>query len=126
MAKSNLRFDNLREAMEVIQREREEEIGHHTWDEQVERYGVPYLFIEIASIVARLEIPLYRDPLFNPYMSPRDINFNRLLDLTIDLGNYADFLYQTLIKYEEKDSERRAREARSPLSYSPEDCDEDD
>jgi hypothetical protein len=102
--KDKVVYQNLRVAMQDIQMKRSDELGGHTWPGMVERYGECYLFMEIASIVSRLEQGIWVDGM-NPYSPPpsRD-RIDRLLDLCIDLGNFTDFLYQSLIKRIEAES----------------------
>jgi hypothetical protein len=102
--KDKLIYDNLGLAMGAVQSQRSMELGGHTWQGMVERYGECYLFMEIASIVSRLEQGIWVDGM-NPYSPPPSrARIDRLLDLCIDLGNYTDFLYQSLIKRIEAES----------------------
>lgn len=98
MSKEKLRFDNLREAMEEVQGRRAADVGGHTWKLTVERYGIAALFVEIASITGRLEQMIWREPM----MAVDNMNFDRAYDLLIDMGNYADFLYQAIREIEKE------------------------
>lgn len=90
-----MNYPTLSEAMEVIKAEREGEIGTHTWKQLVDHYGEAILFAEIASIVSRLEGIFWHE---NPYKHPDDLKIlDRAIDLCIDLGNYTDFLYRTIL-----------------------------
>lgn len=95
--KDNLRFETLREAMAEVQNSRSSEVGGHTWQQMVERYGEAILFAEVASIVGRLESLLW-----DPQTAHPDANIDRLLDLCIDLGNYAEFLYLSFLEREKR------------------------
>ena len=90
----DLRFPTLAQAMHAIRRKRTEEIPD-TFEDLVETYGLAILFAEIASIVSRLKAMLWSD---EALMKP--INFDRLFDLLIDLGNFTDFLYMEARKQE--------------------------
>lgn len=94
--KSNLRYENLRIAMEKIQNEREQEIGEHTWQELVDTYGEAILFAEIASIVSRLKQMFWGNHYLN--MDSQEV-IDRALDLLIDLGNFAEFFYISLLSH---------------------------
>lgn len=94
--KDNLRFETLREAMAEVQNSRSEEVGGHTWQGMVERYGESILFAEIVSIVGRLE------PIIWHGIGDIEDNMDRLLDLCIDLGNYAEFLYLSFLEREKR------------------------
>lgn len=112
--KSELRYTTLREAMEAVQNERQDEVGRHTWTTMVERYGLAILFAEVASIVGRLE-PLIWDN--NPYKNPFE-DHDRILDLLIDLGNYTEFLYLSVQKQEdlfEKLTPTKGRHQKEPV-----------
>jgi len=104
--KEKLIYDNLGLAMGAVQSQRKSELGGHTWPQMVERYGEAYLFVEIVSIVSRLEKGIW-DEAMNPYSPPPSHErLERLLDLCIDLGNFTDFLYQSLIKRIEQEPSR--------------------
>jgi len=96
-----LRYPNLREAMLAVQKQRSGEVGGHTWEQMVERYGIAILFGEIASITLRLESVIWGEA-WNPYSNPHEVDIDRLLDLCIDLGNYTEFLYIAIQDWEEK------------------------
>lgn len=100
--KERLHHPNLRAAMSYIQGQRSQEVGGHTWEQTVERYGESYLFVEMAAIMSRLEQMIWVGQTLNPYSNPSSFNFERALDLCIDLGNYTDFLYQSLMKLQSK------------------------
>ena len=87
---------NFVEAMASKREERAAEVGKHTWKQTIERYGLGYLFIEIASIVSRMEEMIWPPP----ENGLTEQQLARLDDLTIDLGNYAGFLYDALVGYE--------------------------
>ena len=106
MAKQELRFKNLRAAMEAIQSERSMEVGGHTWQSMVERYGEAVLFAEIASITGRLESLIWNQSW--QYGNASE-NIDRILDLCIDLGNYAEFLYLATLDREEREQFLRQR-----------------
>jgi hypothetical protein len=115
MGKEKVRFQNLRVAMQHVQAERSAEVGGHTWHITVERYGLSFLFVEMASAFSRLEQMLWVDQTLNPYANPGDFKYDRAYDLLIDLGNYTDFLYQALQEFEKKNppvSTQRPDEAR--------------
>jgi hypothetical protein len=129
--KGNLRFKTLAEAMTDVQDLRASEVGGHTWQKSAERYGISYLWVEMAAIMSRLEQMLWVDQTLNPYSNPNLFNFDRALDLCIDLGNYTDFLYRSLQSAEETEnkneiSRRIMRSAvdevviRDDPGYSPE------
>ena len=102
--KEQLRYDNLREAMEDVQKRRRDEVGMHTWKLLVDHYGEAILFAELASIMSRLEGMFWYS---NPWENPdEDSRIERAYDLLIDLGNYADFLYQTIREREKKRAEK--------------------
>lgn len=94
MKKQQLRFPTLAEAMASVQEERAMEVGGHTYSELVEQYGLAILFAEIATIVSRLKRIMWDTS------DLEVINFERLFDLLIDLGNFADFLYREAQKQE--------------------------
>ena len=94
MKKQQLRFPTLAEAMASVQEERAMEVGGHTYPELVEQYGLAILFAEIATIVSRLKRIMWDTS------DLEVINFERLFDLLIDLGNFADFLYREAQKQE--------------------------
>ena len=96
--KDNLIYKNLQEAMTSVQNQRAMEVGGHTWELQVERYGEAYLFIEIASITARLEQAIWKNAGNDAFWADEPEHVDRILDLCIDLGNYADFLYRSTLK----------------------------
>jgi hypothetical protein len=98
MSKIELRYPNLRIAMEEVQKERSLEVGGHTWEKLVEQYGEAILFAEIASIVSRLEQMIWHA---GPYANPIN-NVDRILDLCIDLGNFTEFLYLATIDRENR------------------------
>lgn len=87
------------EAMAAKRDERASEVGRHTWKESVERYGLPYLFAEMASIMSRLEAMIWWPGL----EAINKADTKRLEDLVVDLGNYTGFLYDAinLLKLEE-------------------------
>lgn len=73
------------------QAERGGAVGGHSWKENIEIYGPAILFAEIAAINSRLKKMLWDDPSKH---KRGDFDWERLLDLLVDIGNYADFLYQ--------------------------------
>lgn len=78
------------QAMTGKQENREEEVGGHTWRAHVASHGPAILYSELANIMSRMKMMLW-DQVGNPYESPIDLD--RLEDLTVDLGNYTEFLY---------------------------------
>ncbi len=98
MSKANVRFPTLILAMAQVRKEREDEVGASTYQDLVNTYGLAILFAEIASITSRLKGLLWTD---EAIMQP--INYDRLLDLLIDLGNFTDFLYMEAQKQEKRE-----------------------
>lgn len=97
MSKERMRYSSLTQAMAAIRNEREKEIGNHTYTDLVETYGLAILFAEIASIVSRLKAMIWEENTLQP------INFERLYDLLIDLGNFTEFLYLEAQKQEKRE-----------------------
>lgn len=73
--------------MLAIQDDRAEAVGGHSWEKLVERYGPQAMFFEMASILSRLEVSL---------LSPGPIDRERVMDLCLDMGNYASFLWSAI------------------------------
>ncbi len=88
MKKTQLRYPTLSDAMAAVQKERADEVGGHTYMDLVDQYGLAILFAEIATIVSRLKRIMWDT---SDYQL---INWDRLYDLLIDLGNFTDFLYR--------------------------------
>ncbi len=97
MSVEHLRYPSLAQAMDNVRNQRAQEIPD-TFEDLVETYGLAILFAEVASIVSRLKAMLWSD---EALMKP--INFDRLLDLLIDLGNFTDFLYMEAQKQEKRE-----------------------
>ena len=74
------------EAMAGKQEARAAEVGADTWREYSGTYGPRILYAEVASINSRLK-EIFWD---SEYTSDKKA---RALDLLVDLGNYASFLY---------------------------------
>lgn len=85
------------EAMTSKQVERALEVGADTWREYADTYGVAILYAEIASINSRLKQVFWDH---NPYEDMSTLNKPRVLDLLVDLGNYASFLYAAVDEHE--------------------------
>lgn len=116
--KQEIRFANLAEAMVAVQNEREAEIGQHTWGMLVEHYGEAILFAEIASIVSRLDAIFWRGvPMFDNPDDPQILE--RALDLCIDLGNYTDFLYRTILAREKRSVDQKLSQLKPSNKNEP-------
>ena len=76
-------------AMENVQSIRKREVGGHTWQLYIRRYGPQIIFAEIASITSRIEELIWKKNEDSLTTEQK----NRLKDLTIDLGNYSGFLF---------------------------------
>lgn len=75
------------------QEERSSEVGGHTWRQQIDTYGLPIMFAELANIMSRLELMLWTgDANLSVAQNPL-----RLLDLLVDLGNYTAFTYEYVL-----------------------------
>lgn len=94
MNKQEVRFPTLLVAMVSVQDERGKEVGGHTYSDLVDQYGLAILFAEIATIVSRLKKIMWDQS------DHELINYERLFDLLIDLGNFTDFLYREAQKQE--------------------------
>ncbi len=92
---SLLRYPSLAQAMNAVRNERAQEVPD-TFEDLVETYGLAILFAEVASIVSRLKAMIWEE-------NTQSINFDRLYDLLIDLGNFTDFLYMEAQKQEKRE-----------------------
>lgn len=87
-------------AMLDIQENRKRELGKHTWRTHLDRYGpAPYAW-ELIGITSRLEAAIINR---HPETS---MNTPKVLDLLVDLGNYASFLYDWIVEKEEQEQLR--------------------
>lgn len=81
------------EEMLKKQSQRSSEVGGHTYQQQIEKYGLRIMFAELANIMSRLEQMIW--------VGDADLSIAqkplRLLDLLVDLGNYTSFTYSYVL-----------------------------
>lgn len=80
------------EAMLAIQKDRKDETADHTWKAHLDRYGLAIYFADLAGIVGRLEGLVWKRRYDD--LTPRQQE--KVIDLLVDLGNYAGFMYEWL------------------------------
>jgi len=79
------------EAMQAIKDDRRAEIGKHIWREHLDDLGPAGYLFDLIGIVGRLRAILW--PGVQHLSSLTEAQVDKVLDLLIDLGNYAGFTH---------------------------------